>query len=103
MICVLRQFHACSVCVCALIVVCASFQFHLGRVGRFDFFVDFSDVGWWLDRADFYDPEWFPGITYFDSWEEMVELAKRVWFCIRFDLSEQVHAKCGVEPPHYYA
>ena len=26
----------------------------------------------WLERADFYDDEWFPGIQYFDSWEELV-------------------------------
>ncbi len=34
-----------------------------------------QDVAWWLDRADFFDEEWFPGIKYFDSWEELVALA----------------------------
>ena len=35
-----------------------------------------EDIDWWLDRADFYDSEWFPGITYFDSWEELTELSQ---------------------------
>lgn len=35
-----------------------------------------EDIDWWLDRADFYDSEWFPGMTYFDSWEELIELSK---------------------------
>ena len=34
------------------------------------------DFKWWLDRADFYDDEWFPGIRYFDSWEELIEMAQ---------------------------
>lgn len=32
-------------------------------------------LDWWLDRCDFYDPEWMPGIHYFDSWED---LARRI-------------------------
>ena len=35
------------------------------------------DFEWWLDRADFYDTEWFPGIRYFDSWEELIEMAQQ--------------------------
>ncbi len=35
------------------------------------------DLEWWLDRADFYDTEWFPGIRYFDSWEELIEMAQQ--------------------------
>ena len=35
-----------------------------------------NDFEWWLDRADFYDKEWFPGIVYFDSWDELIELSK---------------------------
>jgi hypothetical protein len=31
---------------------------------------------WWLDRADFYDTEWMPGIRYFDSWEELMAEAQ---------------------------
>jgi hypothetical protein len=35
-------------------------------------------ASWWLDRADFYDKEWMPGIKFFDSWEGLVELAVQV-------------------------
>ena len=35
------------------------------------------DIKWWLERADFYDDEWFPGIRYFDSWEELIEMAQK--------------------------
>ena len=34
-------------------------------------------IDWWLDRADFYDPRWFPGIKYFDSFEELLDLSKK--------------------------
>lgn len=37
-----------------------------------------KEVTWWLDRADFYDTEWMPGIKYFDSWEEMIEMSQQV-------------------------
>ena len=33
----------------------------------------------WLERADFYDDEWFPGIQYFDSWEELVGTEISEW------------------------
>eukprot|EP00802_Teleaulax_amphioxeia_P015938 Tamp_16040.p1 GENE.Tamp_16040~~Tamp_16040.p1 ORF type:complete len:475 (+),score=83.61 Tamp_16040:80-1426(+) len=33
------------------------------------------EIGWWLDRADFYDTEWFPGIRHFDSWDQLIEMA----------------------------
>jgi hypothetical protein len=36
------------------------------------------DLQWWLEKADFYDAEWMPFIKYFDSWEELVELAQSV-------------------------
>ena len=36
-----------------------------------------KELGWWLDRADFYDPRWFPGIKYFDSFEELLDLSKK--------------------------
>jgi hypothetical protein len=38
---------------------------------------DLSDetvVDWYLDRADFYDPEWMPGIRFFESWEHLDHL-----------------------------
>ena len=35
------------------------------------------EVDWWLDRADFYDSRWFPGIKYFDSWEDLLVLIKQ--------------------------
>jgi hypothetical protein len=31
-------------------------------------------VDWYLDRADFYDPEWMPLIRQFGSWAELDEL-----------------------------
>jgi hypothetical protein len=34
------------------------------------------DREWWIEKADFYDAEWMPFVKYFDSWEELVELAK---------------------------
>ena len=30
-----------------------------------------SDVHFWVERADFYDPEWMPAVTTFDSFEEL--------------------------------
>ena len=35
-------------------------------------------IQWWLDRADFYDTEWFPGIQHFDSWDQLAELSAKV-------------------------
>jgi hypothetical protein len=34
-------------------------------------------IVWWLDRADFYDSRWFPGIKYFNSFEDLLDLSKR--------------------------
>jgi len=31
---------------------------------------------WWIERADFYDSEWMPFVKYFDSWEELAQLAQ---------------------------
>jgi hypothetical protein len=36
-----------------------------------------KEIGWWLDRADFYDSRWFPGIKYFDSFEELLDLSQK--------------------------
>lgn len=30
-----------------------------------------NNIDWWIERSDFYDMENMPGITYFDSWEEL--------------------------------
>ena len=35
------------------------------------FFSLFAQVDFWLDRADFYDQEWMPAVTTFDSFEEL--------------------------------
>jgi len=52
------------------------------------------DVEWWLDRADFYDSEWFPGIRYFDSWEEMLEMAQQEPADEeRYDMAQQVASR----------
>jgi hypothetical protein len=34
-------------------------------------FCSFAQVDFWLDRADFYDQEWMPAVTTFDSFEEL--------------------------------
>jgi hypothetical protein len=33
-----------------------------------------TDLDWWLDRCDFYDPTNMPLIHYFDSWDELSHL-----------------------------
>ena len=38
----------------------------------------FSDVDEWIERADFYDEDNMPYISYFDSWEELNTLLDRI-------------------------
>lgn len=35
-------------------------------------------IKWWVDHADYYDTTWMPYIQYFDSFEELNEVTKRL-------------------------
>lgn len=39
-------------------------------------FPEATTLDWWLDHCDFYDPEWMPGIHFFDSWEDLAAMLK---------------------------
>jgi hypothetical protein len=50
-----------------------------------------AQVDFWLDRADFYDQEWMPAVTTFDSVEDLAlklgSALKRCLGCIELLIS----------------